>query len=77
MRTSTFWPGNYGFIPQTVAEDGSPVNVMILSTVPLTNGSVAEVRIVGAAECSDELGPDMKLIGVPKSEPRMKEWDSI
>jgi len=77
MRTSTFWPGNYGFIPQTVAEDGAPVNVMILSTVPLTNGSVAEVRIVGAAECSDELGPDMKLIGVPKSEPRMKEWDSI
>jgi len=77
MRTSTFWPGNYGFIPQTVAEDGTPVNVMILSTVPLTNGSVAEIRVVGAAECIDEIGPDMKLIGVPKSEPRMKEWDSI
>lgn len=77
LKTSTFWPGNVGFIPQTVAEDGKPVDVIILSTVPLKNGAVAEIRIVGAAECIDEMGPDMKMIGVPKTEPRMKEWDSI
>mmetsp|Transcript_121074 Transcript_121074/g.342570 ORF Transcript_121074/g.342570 Transcript_121074/m.342570 type:complete len:654 (-) Transcript_121074:207-2168(-) len=77
LNTSTFWPGNCGFIPQTVAEDGKPVDVVILSTVPLRSGSVAEIRVVGAAECIDEMGPDMKMIGVPKSEPRMKEWKDI
>jgi len=77
LKTSTFWPGNYGFIPQTVAEDGRPVDVMILSNVPLRSSSVVEIRIVGAAECIDEMGPDMKMIGVPKTEPRMKEWQTI
>lgn len=77
LLTAMFWPGNFGFIPQTVAEDGKPVDVVILSNVPLRNGSVAEVRVVGAAECSDEMGPDVKLIAVPKTEPRMKEWESI
>jgi len=77
MKTATFWPGNYGFIPQTVAEDGRPVDVMILSNVPLCSASVAEIRILGAAECTDEMGPDMKMIAVPKTEPRMKEWKSI
>merc|ERR1719482_158290 len=57
MQTSTFWPGNYGFIPQTVAEDGRPVDVMLLSTVPLHTNSVAEIRVVGAAKCKDEMGP--------------------
>eukprot|EP00929_Paragymnodinium_shiwhaense_P006238 TRINITY_DN1092_c0_g1_i1.p2 TRINITY_DN1092_c0_g1~~TRINITY_DN1092_c0_g1_i1.p2 ORF type:complete len:651 (+),score=214.35 TRINITY_DN1092_c0_g1_i1:86-2038(+) len=77
MKTSTFWPGNYGFIPQTVAEDGRPVDVMLLSTVPLRNNSVAEIRVVGAAKCIDEMGPDLKMVAVPKSEPRMKEWKDI
>jgi len=77
LLTAMFWPGNYGFIPQTVAEDGKPVDVVILSNVPLRNGSVVEIRVVGAAECIDEMGPDVKLIGVPKTEPRMKEWQSI
>mmetsp|Transcript_7096 Transcript_7096/g.20947 ORF Transcript_7096/g.20947 Transcript_7096/m.20947 type:complete len:354 (-) Transcript_7096:25-1086(-) len=77
LKTSTFWPGNYGFVPQTVAEDGKPVDVMILSNVPLRSGSVVEIRIVGAAECSDEMGPDIKMIAVPKNEPRMKEWKTL
>lgn len=77
LQTSSFWPGNYGFIPQTVAEHGRPVEVMALSTVPLRNASVAEIRIVGAAECVDEMGPIFKMVGVPKSEPRMAEWTDI
>jgi len=77
LRTSTFWPGNAGFIPQTVAEDGRPVDVIILSTLPLQSRAVVEIRIAGAAECIDEMGPDIKIIGVPKTEPRMKEWVSM
>jgi inorganic pyrophosphatase len=74
LGTASFLPGNYGFLPQTVAEDGKPVDVVILSNVPLRTTSVAEVRVVGAAKCIDEMGPDVKIICVPKSEPRMKEW---
>jgi inorganic pyrophosphatase len=77
LKTATFYPANAGFIPQTVAEDGKPVDVLILSTIPLQSRCGVEIRIVGAAECIDEMGPDIKIIGVPKSEPRMKEWDGI
>jgi len=77
LKTATFYPANAGFIPQTIAEDGKPVDVLILSTLKLQSRCGVEIRIVGAAECIDEMGPDVKVIGVPKSEPRMKEWDSI
>jgi len=77
FHTSTFWPGNKGFISQTVSEAGGPVEVMVLSNVPLNSRAVTEIRVVGAAECCGELGPEMKMIGVPKSEPRMKEWNSV
>jgi inorganic pyrophosphatase len=77
LKTASLYPANAGFIPQTVAEDGNPVDVLILSSLPLEARSVVEIRLVGAAECVDEMGPDIKLIGVPKSEPRMKEWDNI
>jgi len=77
LPTASLYPANGGFIPQTIAEDGKPVDVLILSSLPLQSRCVVEIRIVGAAECIDEMGPDIKVIGVPKSEPRMKEWDSI
>lgn len=77
LKTATFYPANAGFIPQTIAEDGKPVDVLILSTLPLQSRCGVEIRIVGAAECIDEMGPDIKVIGVPKTEPRMKEWDNI
>jgi inorganic pyrophosphatase len=77
LKTASLYPANAGFIPQTVAEDGKPVDIMILSSLPLRSRCVVDVRIVGAAECIDEMGPDIKVIGVPKSEPRMKEWDGI
>lgn len=77
LNIASFWPGNAGFLPQTVAEDGRPVDVLILSTLPLQSRSVVEIRIAGAAECMDEMGPDLKVIGIPKTEPRMKEWVSM
>jgi inorganic pyrophosphatase len=77
LMTATFYPANAGFIPQTVAEDGRPVDVLILSTLPLRSRCGVDIRIVGGAECIDEQGPDIKVIGVPKSEPRMKEWSDI
>ena len=77
LYSATHWPGNYGFIPQTVAEDGRPVNILVLSNHPLKEMSLCVVRIVGALMCSDEKGPDLKVIAVPKKEPRMREWSDV
>ena len=77
LYSATHWPGNYGFIPQTVAEDGRPVNVLVLSNHPLNEVSMCNVRVVGAVVCTDEKGPDVKVVAVPKKEPRMAEWDDV
>eukprot|EP01059_Diplonema_ambulator_P037428 TRINITY_DN9901_c0_g1_i1.p2 TRINITY_DN9901_c0_g1~~TRINITY_DN9901_c0_g1_i1.p2 ORF type:complete len:645 (+),score=264.38 TRINITY_DN9901_c0_g1_i1:30-1937(+) len=77
LYSATYWPGNYGFIPQTVAEDGKPVNVLVLSNHPLQEFSLCYVRILGAIRCTDEKGPDVKVIAVPKKEPRMTEWSDV
>ena len=77
LFSATYWPGNYGFIPQTVAEDGSPVNVLVLSNHPLNEMSLCDVRIVGSMSCTDEKGPDLKIVAVPKKEPRMAEWKDV
>eukprot|EP01061_Rhynchopus_euleeides_P011431 TRINITY_DN21008_c2_g2_i2.p2 TRINITY_DN21008_c2_g2~~TRINITY_DN21008_c2_g2_i2.p2 ORF type:complete len:651 (+),score=302.52 TRINITY_DN21008_c2_g2_i2:47-1954(+) len=74
LFSATYWPGNYGFIPQTVAEDGRPVNVLVLSNHPLNEFSLCTVRIIGSMMCIDEKGPDLKVVAVPKKEPRMAEW---
>jgi len=77
LATAAHWPFNLGFIPQTVAEHGRPVEVCVMSSVPLSSKCVVEVRIIGAAGTQCEYGPDTKVIAVPKSEPRMREWKDI
>jgi inorganic pyrophosphatase len=77
LATAAHWPFNLGFIPQTVAEHGRPVEVCVMSSVPLASKCVVEVRIIGAAGTQCEYGPDTKVIAVPKSEPRMREWKDI
>jgi inorganic pyrophosphatase len=77
LATAAHWPFNLGFIPQTVAEHGRPVEVCVMSSVPLASKCCVEVRIIGAAGTQCEYGPDTKVIAVPKSEPRMREWKDI
>ncbi|KAJ9442687.1 Inorganic pyrophosphatase [Diplonema papillatum] len=77
LHSATHWPGNYGFIPQTVAEDGRPVNVLVLSNHKLNEFSLCNVRVMGALLCLDERGPDLKVVAVPKKEPRMSEWTDV
>jgi inorganic pyrophosphatase len=77
LATAAHYPGNFGFIPQTIAEHGRPVEVLVMSTVPLISKCVVDIRIIGAAVSQCENGPDTKVIGVPKHEPRMKEWADV
>ncbi len=63
--TTMVYPFNYGFIPNTHAEDGDPVDVLVLSTYPVLPGCGINVRPIGMLEMEDEEGIDTKILAVP------------
>ncbi len=65
MATPMFYPANYGFIPQTLSEDGDALDVLVITPYPVLPGSVVRCRPVGVLNMSDEAGPDAKLVAVP------------
>lgn len=74
MHTSQDCPYDYGFVPQTLWEDGDPLDVVILTTYPLFPGLLVKVRPVGIAHMIDSGEGDAKIIAVPVSDPR---WDDV
>ncbi len=67
LGTAMHYPCNYGYIPNTLSEDGDPVDVLVVTPIPLNCGSVVRCRPVGMLKMSDEAGTDAKLIAVPIS----------
>lgn len=65
MNTAMHYPCNYGYIPHTLSEDGDPVDVLVVTPVPLISGSVIRCRPIGVLKMVDEAGPDAKLLAVP------------
>ena len=65
LHTSMFYPFNYGFIPQTLADDGDPVDVLVLCENPVLPGSVIKAKPIGVLVMEDEAGKDEKIIAVP------------
>lgn len=65
MSTAMHYPTNYGYIPQTIAGDGDPVDVLVITPVPLVPGSVVRCRALGMLQMQDEAGEDAKLLAVP------------
>jgi inorganic pyrophosphatase len=65
LHTSMFYPGNYGFIPHTLSEDGDPIDVLVISSVAVIAGGVVRCRPVGALVMQDQAGADEKIIAVP------------
>jgi inorganic pyrophosphatase len=76
MYSAMFYPANYGFIPNTLSNDGDPADVLVLNEYPLQAGSVIPVRLIGVLIMEDESGMDEKLLAVPvsKIDPR---YDTI
>jgi inorganic pyrophosphatase len=68
LNTAMFYPGNYGFVPHTLAEDGDPIDVLIVGTAPVVPGAVVRCRPIGALIMEDEKGPDEKIVAVPVDE---------
>ncbi|MAS25769.1 MAG: inorganic diphosphatase [Oceanospirillaceae bacterium] len=65
MATPMFYPANYGYIPNTLADDGDPLDVLVITPYPVQPGSVIRARAVGVLNMEDEAGGDAKLVAVP------------
>ncbi len=65
LTTAMYYPANYGYIPQTLSEDGDPVDVLVITPIPLISGAVIRSRVVGMLKMTDEAGVDTKLLAVP------------
>lgn len=64
------YPAEYGFVAETLGEDGDPIDVLVLATYPTFPGCVVRARILGMLEMSDEKGIDTKLLAVLADDPR-------
>src|SRR5512134_324604 len=65
LYTAMRYPGNYGFIPHTLSDDGDPCDVLVANTRAIVPGAVMSVRPVGVLFMEDEAGGDEKIIAVP------------
>jgi inorganic pyrophosphatase len=65
MSTSMHYPCNYGYVPHTLSADGDPVDVLVVTPVPLISGSVIRCRPVAVLKMTDESGDDAKVLAVP------------
>ena len=69
LFSSMMYPGDYGFIPETLALDKDPLDVLVLGSEPTFPMCVMEVKAIGVFHMTDEKGPDEKIICVPVSDP--------
>ena len=76
MTTAMFYPTNYGYVPNTLSEDGDPVDVLVVTPIPLISGSVIRCRPLGMLKMTDESGVDAKILAVPISK-LSKMYDAI
>ncbi|MCP8940532.1 inorganic diphosphatase [Alsobacter sp. SYSU M60028] len=76
LYTSMRYPGNYGFIPHTLSEDGDPCDVIIANTRAIVPGAIMAVRPVGVLFMEDEAGGDEKIVAVPASK-LTKRYDGV
>ncbi len=74
LFTATQYPADYGFVPDTLADDGDPLDVLVLGDEPTFPGCHIRARAVAAFLMTDEKGRDTKLLSVPATDPR---WESV
>ena len=74
-----FYPANYGFVPNTLADDGDPIDVLVLSSVSVVPGCVIKSRVIGVLIMEDESGKDEKILALPtvKLDPKMAKINEL
>jgi len=69
LYSSSVYPGDYGFIPQTLAADGDPLDILVMVNEPTFSGCLIEARVVGMFRMKDKGADDYKVLGVPNDDP--------
>ena len=77
LYSAVHYPANYGVIPQSYCADGDPLDVLVLSQVPLAPLSIARCRAIGAIRMSDEDGEDDKIIAVHIDDPQYAHYRDV
>ncbi len=77
LFTSTRYPADYGFIDETLALDGDPLDALVLVEEPTFPGCVVRARALGMFRMTDEKGPDDKVITVPTDDPRLEHLQDL
>jgi len=76
LDVAMYYPTNYGFIPDTLAPDGDPIDVLVISPYPLISGAIARCRPMGVLRMHDEDGEDNKILAVPTDNMYLS-WNDI
>jgi inorganic pyrophosphatase len=77
LYSSSHYPGDYGFIPQTLAEDADPLDILVKVNEATFTGCLIETRVVGMFKMTDKGNPDYKILGVPNSDPLFNEMTRL
>jgi len=77
LYSSVHYPTDYGFVPDTLADDGDPLDVLLVVEEPTFPGCYVRMRPIGALVMSDEKGLDDKILGVPVDDPRFEGIDTL
>ena len=77
LYSSVHYPTDYGYVPETLAEDGDPLDVLVLVQEPTFPGCHIEARILGGLDMHDEKGSDFKVLAVPTGDPRFDHVQSL
>ena len=77
LRSAVHYPGDYGEIPETLGDDGDPLDAIIVNRFPAFPGCVVPARVLGVLEMIDSGDNDEKLIAVPEGDPEFDNWKSL
>lgn len=77
LYSSSHYPGDYGFIPQTLAEDGDALDILVMVNEPTFSGCLIEARVVGLFRMKDHGLNDFKVLAVPHSDPLFAEYNDL
>lgn len=77
LYSSVHYPTDYGFIPDTLAEDGDHLDILVLVQEPTFSGCMIEARPLGGLDMADEKGGDFKVLAVPVGDPRFSHYRSL
>lgn len=77
LFSSMKYPADYGFIPETLALDNDPLDVLVMTTEPTIPGLLMEVKPIGVFYMSDDKGQDEKILCVPTGDPLMNQWNDL